>query len=120
MFKLIIKFLCLSIILTLSGCAIHYHSAETGADHIWGFGHLAMKTVPDSVDKQILITQKTLTGIALGFDGVSPSFSIGWNQNERITILDKNTSLAIQRPSNDDYFQFQFAAFPEQFKNNNK
>ena len=26
-----------------SGCAIHYFDAETGTEHLWGFGHLKMK-----------------------------------------------------------------------------
>jgi hypothetical protein len=114
MLKFTIKFIFYSFLLLTHGCAIYYHDSQTGADHIWGFGHLAMKAVPDSMDKQVYITQKTLAGVALGFDDLSPNFSLGWNRSERIYILDKNTSLAIQRPSNHDYFQFKFAAFPNE------
>lgn len=120
MLKFIIKLIIYNIFLFIQGCAIYYHDIETGADHIWGIGHLAMKTVPDSVNKQILITQKTLTGVFLSFEGISPSFSIGWNQSEQIIVLDKNTSLAIQKPENNDYFQFKFAAFPDEFNDLNK
>jgi hypothetical protein len=29
-----------------SGCAVHYYSASTGTEHLWGFGHLKMRAVP--------------------------------------------------------------------------
>lgn len=114
--KLTIKFICYSFLLLIQGCAISYYDPQTGVDHIWGVGHLAMKVLPDEDDKQILITQKTLAGVALGFEGISPSFSMGWNQSERITVFDQNTSLSIQRPSNNDYFQLKFSAFPDELK----
>ncbi len=116
MLKLIIQFTIYSLFLFAQGCAIYYHDADTGADHIWGVGHLSMKTVPDTTNKQILITKRTLSGVVLGLEEFTPTFSIGWNQSERITVLDKNASFAIQRPSNNDYFQFKFGDFPDELK----
>ncbi|MGH7773247.1 MAG: hypothetical protein ACREQA_13555 [Candidatus Binatia bacterium] len=30
----------------LAGCAVHYLDPDTGAEHVWGFGHLVMKVQP--------------------------------------------------------------------------
>lgn len=114
-----LKLTLYSLLLINQGCAVHYYDPQTGADHIWGVGHLAMKSASSSDAKQVLITQKTLAGVTFGFEGAFPSFNLGWNQSERITVHSKNTSLAIERPSN-DYLQFKFAASPEDLKNNNK
>ncbi len=31
------------ILWTTTGCAVHYYDPKTGAEHIWGVGHLVMK-----------------------------------------------------------------------------
>ena len=38
-----------------AGCAVYFHDVETGADHVWGFGHLAMKVAPESEGKQAVM-----------------------------------------------------------------
>jgi len=96
----------------LIGCAVYYRDRESGADHIWGFGHLAMKATPPLDGKQALIRRATLTGIALGIDDGSFGMSVGWDQRERIIVYDENTALTIQRPPSNDFFYFKIGSYP--------
>jgi len=97
--RLLSKFtLLLGFPISMSGCAIYYHDAKTGAEHIWGFGHLVTKVTPPADGKQAVIRRATLTGLALGVEDDSFGFSAGWDRRERITVYDGNTFLAIQRP----------------------
>ena len=100
------------IFFVLSGCAIYYHDAETGAEHIWGFGHLAIKGHPHLEKKQALIRKTTLTGVALGFYDDSFGISIGWDQRERIIIYDENAAFTIKRPASNEYFDFKIGTYP--------
>jgi hypothetical protein len=98
----------------MSGCAVYYHDAKTGAEHIWGIGHLVTKVTPPADGKQAVIRRATLTGLALGLDDDAFGFSAGWDRRERITVYDDNTSLAIQRPPSNDFFLFKIGTFPQQ------
>ncbi|GJL65611.1 MAG: hypothetical protein NPIRA05_05820 [Nitrospirales bacterium] len=97
------------------GCAIYYRDAESGAEHIWGFGHLAIKGTPPLEGKQAFIRKTTLTGIALGIDEGSFGVSVGWDQRERLVILNENTAFTIQRPPNNDFFDFKIGTYPLEF-----
>lgn len=101
------------------GCAIYYRDSESGAEHIWGFGHLAMKATPPLDGKKALIRKATLTGIGLGLDDGSFGVSVGWNQRERIIIYDGNTALTIQRPPSNDFFDFKIGSYPFEFDTTN-
>jgi hypothetical protein len=96
----------------VAGCAIYYRDAESGAEHIWGFGHLAMKATPPLDGKQALIRRATLAGVALGIDDGSFGMSVGWDQRERIIVYDENTALTIQRPPSNDFFYFKIGSYP--------
>jgi hypothetical protein len=39
----------------LSSCAVYYRDRNSGAEHIWGFGHLSMKVVPPDQGKQAIV-----------------------------------------------------------------
>lgn len=97
---------------SISGCAIYYRDAETGAEHIWGIGHLATKVSAPEGGKQAVIRKATLAGVAVGMEEGAVGMSAGWDQRERITIYDENTSIAIQRPEDDNFFSFEFGAQP--------
>lgn len=98
----------------LSGCAIYYHDTNTGAEHIWGFGHLATKVTPPSDGKQAIIRQSTLTGLAVGIEDEAFGFSVGYDRRERITVYDANSTLAIQRPTSNNFILFKIGSYPEQ------
>lgn len=96
----------------VSGCAIYYRDAETGAEHIWGIGHLATKVSAPEDGKQAVIREATLAGVALGMEEGAVGMSAGWDQRERITIYDESTSIAVQRPEDDNFFLFKFGSQP--------
>lgn len=96
----------------LSGCAVYYRDRDTGADHIWGFGHLSVKATPPIEGKQALIQRTTLTGVTLGLDNGSLGFNVGWNRREHILVYDENAAITIQRPPSNDFFQFKIGTYP--------
>ena len=96
----------------LSGCAVYYRDRETGAEHIWGFGHLSMKVTPPLEEKQALIQRTTLTGVAIGMDNGSLGMSVGFDQREHILIYDENVAITIQRPPSNDFFYFKIGTYP--------
>ena len=101
--------------LLLSGCAIYYRDRDTGAEHIWGFGHLAVKTIPPSGGPHALAQRMTLTGIAVGMDNGSLGVSIGYDRREHILVFDNNTALTIERHPSNDFFNFEIGTYPSNF-----
>jgi hypothetical protein len=96
----------------LSGCAVYYRDRDSGAEHIWGFGHLSMKVISPNEGKQGIVQRTTLTGIAVGSDNGSLGFSIGWDQREHILIYEENAALTIERPPSNDFFYFKIGTYP--------
>lgn len=105
-------FILLIVSLHVCGCAVYYRDRESGAEHIWGIGHLAMKVAPTSNEKQALIQRTTLPGLALGLDNGELGISIGWAQREHIFIYDDSTALTIDRPPSNDFFEFKIGSYP--------
>ena len=96
----------------LSGCAIYYRDRDTGAEHIWGFGHLAVKTLPPNEGKQALVQRMTLTGIAVGMDNGSLGVSAGYDRRAPILIFDENAAITIERHPSNDFFNFKIRTYP--------
>ena len=94
----------------MAGCAVYYRDRDSGADHIWGFGHLAMKVGPTLNEKQALIQRTTLPGVAVGMDNGELGLSFGWAQREHILIYDENTAISIQRSPSNDFFDFEIGS----------
>ena len=111
--KLALKIIILVIIsFQVFGCAVYYRDRESGAEHIWGFGHLSMKVIPPVEEKQALIQKTTLTGVAIGMDNGSLGMSVGFDQREHILIYDENVALTIKRPPSNDFFYFKIGTYP--------
>ena len=98
--------------LLLSGCAVYYLDRDTGTEHIWGFGHLAVKTVPPHEGKQALVQRMTLAGIAVGMDNGSVGVSAGYDRREHILIFDENAAITIERHPSNDFFNFKIGTYP--------
>ena len=104
--------LLVMIVVLLSGCAIYYRDRDTGAEHIFGFGHLSVKTMPPHEGKQALVQRMTLTGLAAGLDNGSLGVSAGWDRREHILIYDENVAVTIKRPPSNDFFYFKVGTYP--------
>lgn len=96
----------------LPGCAIYYRDAKTGAEHIWGIGHIATKISAPEDGKQALISKATLTGINFGIEENKIGLSAGFDRRERIVIYDENAAISIIRPESDNFFLFKFGSIP--------
>ncbi len=96
----------------LSGCAVYYRDHDTGAEHIFGFGHLAVKTIPPHEGKQALVQRMTLAGIAVGLDNGTLGVSAGWDRREHIVISSDNTAMTITRDPSNDFFYFKVGTYP--------
>lgn len=119
-FRLKLRIMVIAIVaFQVLGCAIYYRDTESGAEHIWGFGHLAMKATPPLDGKQALIRKATLAGVALGIDDGSLGMSVGWDQRERIIIYDENAAITIQRPPSNDFFYFKIGSYTLEFNSTN-
>lgn len=99
----------------MSSCAVYYRDRDTGAEHIFGFGHLSIKTIPPHDGKQALVQRMTLTGIAAGLDNGSLGVSAGWDRREHILIYDSNVAVTIKRPPSNDFFYFKIGTYPPEF-----
>ena len=102
----------IAMVMLMSGCAVYYRDRDTGAEHIFGFGHLSVKTIPPHEGKQALVQRMTLTGIAAGLDNGSLGMSAGWDRREHILIYDENVAVTIQRPPSNDFFYFKIGTYP--------
>lgn len=96
--------------LLLSSCVRYYD--DSGAEHIWGFGHLVLKVATPAKEKQAIMQRSTITGIAVGLDNGSFGLSLGWDQRERILIYDENTAISIQRHPSNDFLRFDIGTYP--------
>ena len=85
----------------LAGCAIHYSDSITGAQQVWGFGHLAMKATDTSARKKAVVRGVTLFGVGLGLRDSSPFLIIGWERLQTIEMVDENTDLCLEGPDSD-------------------
>lgn len=85
----------------LAGCAIHYSDSTTGAEHVWGFGHLAMRVTDTSAHKKAIVRGITLFGVGLGLRDNSPLLIIGWERLQTVEVVDENTDLHLEGPDSD-------------------
>lgn len=82
----------------LMGCAIHYYDKDTGAEHIWGIGHMVMKADQPNEGLQAVIHGTDVVGISLGKADKHTYFTIGWHRLEFIDVLKESTSVRLEWP----------------------
>jgi hypothetical protein len=88
----------LVLVVFVSGCAVHYFDPKTGAEHIWGFGHMVMKASSTKERHQALIRGTDVAGLALGKSDAGGYLVVGWEQRRRVEIIDENTSVRLEWP----------------------
>lgn len=105
-------FVLVLIFLAGSGCAIHYFDAESGTEHIWGVGHMAMKAAAPREGLKAIGRRTDVVGISVGSLQEGTHFEIGWGGRQRIEIVDENTQLCLAWPRGSFYNARIGAAFP--------
>ncbi len=93
--------LSLIALLSLSGCAIHYYDNNTGAEHIFGFGHMVMKVSSPKGTHQAIVGGTDILGIGLGKNNDGTYLSLGWDSRRRIEVINENTSVDLEWPNGD-------------------
>ena len=75
----------------LTGCALRYHDPETGAEHIWGVGHVVVRRA-DSRGGQRAVVQRTDTiGVSVGRVPGETYVSVGLDRRDRVVVADDAT-----------------------------
>jgi hypothetical protein len=91
------------LVLTVSGCALYYHDDSDNSDHLYGFGHLAMKTITNGSTQIAVAKQVSTLGSEL-HAGDRVGVSLGWSSEEEVDIFDKSARLSLEKPSGDSLF----------------
>jgi hypothetical protein len=84
-----------------AGCAFQYSDSKTGTEHLWGFGHLAMKVSAPNEGKKAIVRGVTLCGVGLGLKDGWPFLTLGWERQQSMDIVDANTSVRLEGPDSD-------------------
>lgn len=93
------------------GCAIHYHDAKTGTEHVWGLAHVKMRVAliegPPGLPAApapppAVATQVDTFGLGLHFGNGAPGadsgLSLGWDRRTRLLAPD-DTALSLEWPT---------------------
>ncbi len=99
--------------LSQAGCAIHYHDAKTGTEHVWGLAHVKMRAAPSALSAPTashpaaapaLATQVETLGFGLhlgsGAPGAESGLSLGWDSRTRLFLPEEGT-LSLEWPTSE-------------------
>ena len=86
----------LLILLLLQGCTVYYYDPKTGAEHVWGIGHMAMKATVPQDGHRAVVRRTDVFGIATGVGDEGGYLALGWDGVQRVNILDTNTAVNLQ------------------------
>jgi hypothetical protein len=101
---------CCALTFLFSGCAIHYFDPRTGAEHLWGFGHMKMKSAPVDDRAEMVVTGVETLGVSIGAGRDNSHVMAGWNNQQRI-VLSTNTSVSLAWPD-EDFFNVRLGRTP--------
>lgn len=80
---------------------MYYADPKTGAQHLWGVGHLSMRVGPPAEGKKAVVHGFTVCGLAAGIADGTPFVSVGWERQQTVDILDSNTAVRLEYPTSD-------------------
>ena len=84
------------ILTLLQGCTVYYYDPKTGAEHVWGIGHMAMKATVPQEGHRAVVRRTDVFGIATGISDEGGYLALGWDGVQRVNILDANTAVNLQ------------------------
>ena len=95
-----------------SGCAVHYFDQKTGAEHIWGVGHMKMKMAPEEEGVQAIVRGTDVLGVSMGSADQQAYLTFGWHRIQRLDIVTESTAVRLEWP-NSDFVNIRFgSSFP--------
>ena len=83
------------------GCAIHYYDPKTQTEHLWGFGHMAMKVSEPSEGVRAVVRGVDTIGLGVGSLPGHGYLAAGWQSVRRLEIVDENTAVRLEWPTAD-------------------
>ncbi len=87
---------CLLLLFMLQGCTVYYYDPKTGAEYVWGIGHMAMKATVPQEGHRAVVRRTDVFGIATGISDEGGYLALGWDGVQRVNILDANTAVNLQ------------------------
>ena len=96
-----VMIICAVFMLSGTGCALHHYDKATGTEHIWGFGHMKMKFVPDEEGLQTVVRGTDVLGISAGRVEKQAYLTAGWHRIQRLDIVTQSTAFRLEWPNSD-------------------
>lgn len=87
------------LLLSASGCAIHYFNEKTGVEHLIGFGHMRMKVAPPHDGVQAVVTGVDTAGAALDAGKKDFGLTLGLERKSQIDIVAEDAAVALEWPT---------------------
>ena len=106
---------CTGLTAFVGGCAIHYFDPSTGTEHLWGFGHFKMKMAAPREGLQAIVRGSVTAGVAVGSLEKQSYFHVGIQRRERMDIVNEDTAVRLEWPSNDLFHVRVGSEFPAEF-----
>lgn len=83
-----------------AGCAVHYYDQESGIEHLYGFGHMLMKTAQGENNQLAIVKGNSVFGFSTGMGQDGAELSAGWSEQRRIEILKPGAAIDLIWPTN--------------------
>jgi len=83
------------------GCAIHHYDARTQTEHVWGFGHVALKVQREDGAVQGTLRRWESLGLVVGRDAREAVLGLGWVRRDRLEALRPDASIFVEGPFSD-------------------
>jgi hypothetical protein len=88
-------------LLILPACAVHYYDEKTGAEHIFGLGHMVMKASTPDKNHQAIVRGTDILGVAFGKNDEGSYLSLGWDSRRRINVINEDALIELVWPDGD-------------------
>jgi hypothetical protein len=98
--------ICCALVL-ITGCSVRYYDKKSGTEHLWGFGHLKMRAVPQRGDQppftngtMAFVTGVRTLGLNLGAGEDFAGLAAGWDSRSRLVIKTEDSQFYLLWPTN--------------------
>ena len=92
------------------GCAVHYYDKKSGADHLWGIGHMKMRASPPNEGVQAVVKGIETLGLNLAAGREDYHIGLGWDYRRRI-VISSNSAVRLEWP-NGNFFNIRVGTVP--------
>lgn len=98
----------LILLLSLTGCSLHWYDEQSGTQHLLGFGYLKMRAIPQPIAENTTDQQSSIAfvtghrnlGVQLGGGSDFSGISAGWDSRSRVIIKGSDASFSLLWPTN--------------------